>query len=126
MAKSDKELEVFDPAVIISQPDQPPLVLADALQQLGISGPPRKAEELIDQTFTIRRARTFPSKYEGQKYAYFCVCVDTEGELFTTILGGAACTDILDGLQQLAPNRSFVVTLRWKEGGRYEGYYTLE
>jgi len=126
MAKKDSEMEVFESQVIQGKPDVPPVVLSQVLQELGLSGPQRKAEELIDQQFTIVRARAFPSKYEGQDHAYYCVCADKNGEIFTIVLGGFAVVDVLDALRTAAPDRAYIVTLRFKEGGRYSGYYVLE
>jgi hypothetical protein len=104
-----------------------PVRLSEILQKLGISGPRIAAEALVDHEFTITGCKAFPSAFKEHEHAYFVVAKDARtGEIFTTVLGGMAVTEILDALVAVSFNSPLTVTLRWNEGGRFQGYYTLE
>jgi len=115
-------LSTFQPNVKLT-----PYPLKAILAKYGLSGPRVPAKSLIDKTFVIRGAKPFPSTYDPNKHAYFCVCVDLEtGELFTTVLGGSAVVDILDAIANTDLQQPLEVTMRLVEGGRYGRYYVLE
>ena len=130
MAKTqddEKALTPFEPLSFVTGTDDEPVVLANVLAEMGLSGPRMKAETIVDATFDIMRARAFPSAYEGQDHAYFVVgrMIET-GQMFTVVLGGAAVVDTIDSYVRARRSNPLRVTLRYNEGGRYSGYYVLE
>ena len=117
----------FSPVVYVANEAQPVISLEKVLSEMGISGPRVAAEQLIDQTFIILRAKAFQSSYNEQAHAWFCVCKDKEtGVVFTTVLGGMAVVDILDALVTTGMRNPLEVTLRRVAKGRYGRYYVLE
>lgn len=106
---------------------QPAVSLAKILQEMGISGPRVPAEQLVDDTFVILRAKPFQSSFNEEAHAWFCVCQAKGGEeVFTTVLGGQAVVDILDALVSTGITNPLEVTLRQVAGGRFGRYYVLE
>lgn len=105
----------------------PVVKLHDVLEELGMAGPVTPAEELVGRTFQIRKAKPFASRFDDEAHAYYCVCVDpATGEKFATVLGGMAVVEILDAYIAAGQKSPLEVTLGHNEGGRFEGYYTLE
>ena len=117
----------FSPVVYVANEAQPVISLEKVLSEMGISGPRVAAEQLIDQTFVILRAKAFQSSFNEQAHAWFCVCKDKDtGDVFTTVLGGMAVVDILDALVTTGMRNPLEVTLRRVSGGRFGRYYVLE
>ena len=111
----------------VAAKDKPVLSLQRVLSEMGISGPRVTAEQLVDQTFTILRAKAFPSAYAEGAHAYFCICQPQGGgDVFTTVLGGQAVVDVLDALFATGLTNPLEVTLRKVEKGRFGRYYILE
>lgn len=101
--------------------------LAAVLQEMGLSGARVPAEQLVDTTFTILRAKPFASSFAADSHAWFCVCRAKDGgDVFTTVLGGQAVVDILDALVATGMTNPIEVTLRQVSGGRFGRYYVLE
>jgi hypothetical protein len=106
---------------------QPAVSLTKVLQEMGLSGPRVPADQLVDTTFTILRAKPFQSSFSEDAHAWFCVCqAKDDGEVFTTVLGGQAVVDILDALVATGMTNPLEVTLRQVSGGRFGRYYVLE
>lgn len=107
--------------------DVKPVKLSVILDEITPTGEKLKAEDILDQEFTILRARSFPSKFPNQTHAYFVVGVFNKDQvLFNTVLGGAAVLDVLDGLCKAGFNKPLICTLRQVEGGTFGRYYVLE
>lgn len=105
----------------------PPLELKEIMEEIAPVGEQIPAEELIDKTFTIVRARPVESSYGGQTHFYFTVGqLEKEGTLFNTVLGGGAVLDVLDAWSRVRRMEPLRCTLKWNTGGKYKGYYTLE
>ena len=107
------------------------------------------APELVDKTFTIIEFRPVESSLPGATGVFYYVkCLDADGVLFNTVLGGQAVVEVLESfdslrsafheaasmgdedraqeLETLGANRPFTLTLRWSEGGKHQGYYYLD
>ncbi len=118
---------VITPRTLPIKREAQPIVLADILKQMGLSGPRVPADQLVDTTFTILGAKQFASAFPGSDHAYFVVArSEATEETFTTVLGGQAVIDILDALVLAGFDQPLTVTLRWNEGGKFNGYYSLE
>jgi len=126
---SDKNMYDVTPydahaAQIVADRDAEPLVIADVLKQMGLSGLRIPATELRGKTFTILRAKPFMSSFDASKDAWFCVILlPDDDDTYTTVLGGEAVVDILAAVAKAEYERPLQVTLEWIEGGRYGGYY---
>ena len=106
---------------------QPAVSLTKILQEMGLSGPRVPAEQLVDVTFTILRAKPFQSSFNEEAHAWFCVCQEKgSSEVITTVFGGQAVVDILDALVATGLTNPLEVTLRRVSGGRFGRYYVLE
>lgn len=116
-----------DPKEIVANPKEEPIVWRDFARQLGLAGTPISAKELVGTEIDILRAKQFESSFPGQDHAWYCVVrpVGSE-ELFSVVLGGGAVVEILDAFAQTGMSRAIRVTLGWKDGGKFSGYYTLE
>lgn len=112
---------------IVAVPDQTPLVWSEFAKSIGLRGTPIGAKELVGTTFDILRARAFDSNFPGQGHAWYCVIrpIETD-ELFSVVLGGGAVVEILDAFAKSGMTQPLRVTLGWKDGGKFSGYYTLE
>lgn len=112
---------------IIASPKAPVVVYGDYVRRAGLAGTPTTAEALVNQTFDILRAKPFDSAFEAQDHAWYCVVrpVDSD-ELFSVTLGGQAVVEVLDVFSQSNENGALRVTLRYKTGGKYSGYYYFE
>lgn len=107
------------------------------------------AQDLVDHTFTIVDFRPVESTLSTKTdHFYYCKCVSPDGVLFNTILGGQGVVEVLDSFDSLraayveaegladvdrmAELKAFgamapiTVTLRYKRGGKYSGYYYLD
>lgn len=115
------------PMPYVSDKAMPVVRLSNLLQEMGLAGPRIPAEQLVGTTFTILRGKPFQSSFQSDAHAWFCVCrsKDTQ-DVFTTVLGGQAVVDILDALVATGMSNPLEVTLQWKEGGNFSGYYVLE
>lgn len=112
---------------IIASPNLEPVEYSDVARQLGIFVEQVTSKELIDERFVIIRAKQFDSSFKEQEHAYYVVIKrETSTELFGTVLGGAAVVEVLDQLAASNDPRPVRVTLRFKEGGKYNGYYFFE
>jgi hypothetical protein len=86
-----------------------------------------KAEELIDTTFVIRKAKAWESTLKHGGVVYFCTCASfPDGELFNTNLGGDAVVEILSKAFAAGVVAPLKVTLRKVSGGKFGRYYVLE
>jgi len=107
------------------------------------------AKELVDQTFTIVDFRPVESTLSAKTdHFYYCKCINPDGVLFNTILGGQGVVEVLDSfdalraayieaealndqermheLKSVGAMAPITVTLRYKRGGKYSGYYYLD
>lgn len=104
-----------------------PIDLRKEMEELGLFAPHIKAKELIGETFIIFKAKPFESKYEQEYSPYFCNCTDLKHtEVWTTVLGGQAVTELLSKYIALETGKPIKVTLGWVEGGSHDGYFTIE
>ena len=122
------EVVPFRPArALVADNTQTVVKLAHVLEEMGLSGEQIPAEDLVDTTFIIRRAKPFQSAFNEGDHAYFCViAVSDTGELKTTVLGGMAVVEVLDAYIDAGAKAPLEVTLRKMEGGRFGHYYSLE
>jgi len=112
---------------IITQSDAQPLDWAQFAKQAGLRGTPVTAEELVNKTFDILRAKQFESSFEGQDHAWFCIVRPVEqDETFEVTLGGQAVVEVLDAYAKSGYNNPLRVKLSHKSGGKFKGYYTFE
>jgi len=118
-------------------------------EQFDPEGKKILAQDLIGQTFSIVELHPFASSFEGaRETVYYVRAVDADGELFNTVLGGGAVAEILDSftalnaahhqahsmgdeercaeLLELGATRPITVTLGWRKGGKFSGYYVFE
>lgn len=124
-----QDLVPYRPRRIIDADRQiQPVKLSTVLANMGVSGPRVPSADLIDREFVITHAASFPSAYEKQDHAFFCVVIPIDtGEMLTTVIGGQACVDILDVWAGSGRKEPLQVTLRFHEGkGSFAGYYTFE
>jgi len=120
------EIVPFVTSQLIADVETEPVMLANVLEQMGMSGPRIPAKELVGHTLTIFRAKPFLSSFNDDAQAWFCVCKDHDTNAqITTVLGGGAVVDILGAYAESGQNRPLTVTLQWIEGGRFGGYYQL-
>lgn len=125
---SEKSVEQYKAhaSAIEARADKAPVLLAEVLQQMGLSGPRVPAEHLKGQTITIYRAKPFQSSFNKDRNAWFCVfSYEPGGELFTTVLGGTAVVEILEAFAALGGDQPLTVTIDWVESGAFGGYYQL-
>lgn len=112
---------------IVAIPDQTPLVWSEFAKSIGLRGTPISAKDLVGTTFDILRAKQFESSFKDQGHAWYCVVRPAEtDELFSVVLGGGAVVEILDAFAKSGMIQPLRVTLGWKDGGKFGGYYTLE
>lgn len=112
---------------IIVNPDKEPLNYLDIVRNLGIAGTPVPAKNLIDSTFDIIRAKEFDSSFKDGEHAYYCVVKPVDAsELYSVVLGGGAVVEVLDMIANSNIDNAIRVTLRFKEGGKFNGYYFFE
>lgn len=107
--------------------EKKPINLRKEMEKLGLVAQHIKAKDLIGETFVIFKARTFASKYDTERDPYFCHCTDLKHtEVWTTVLGGQAVTEILEGFIALETGKPIQVTLGFVEGGAHDGYFIIE
>jgi hypothetical protein len=122
-----EEPRKLNPFVLAIDRNKDVVELGSILQAMGLNGPRIPADELRDRSFVLLGCKAFQSSFQRDAHAYFCVCSDADtGEVFTTVLGGQACVDVIDALVAQEFDAPLKVTLRWSEGGAFQGYYTLE
>lgn len=112
---------------IIASPKAPVVNYGEYVRRAGLAGEPTTAENLVNTTFDILRAKPFDSSFEAQDHAWYCVVrpVDSD-KLYSVTLGGQAVVEVLDIFSQSNENGALRVTLRYKQGGKYNGYYFFE
>lgn len=104
-----------------------PVELKSVRADLGLDLPIVKAEDLIDETFIIKKAKVWESTLKHGGVVYFCTCVSVpDGELFNTNLGGDAVVEILSKAFAAGVVAPLKVTLRKISGGKFGRYYVLE
>lgn len=112
---------------LIANPDSQSVRYADIVKQMMLSGVPISAKQLVDSTFTIIRARQFESSFKEDSHAYFCVIKPEDSpEIYSVVLGGGAVVEVLDAIIASGFSNPLTVTLRFKEGGKFNGYYFFE
>jgi hypothetical protein len=116
-----------DGKAIVTQTDLQPLDWSQFAKQAGLRGTPITAEDLVNKTFDIMRAKRFESSFEGQDHAWFCIVrpIDQD-ETFEVTLGGQAVVEILDAYAASGLNNPLRVKLTYKAGGKFKGYYNFE
>jgi hypothetical protein len=112
---------------ITTEAELQPLDWSQFAKQAGLRGTPSTAEDMVNKTFDIMRAKKFDSSYEGQDHAWFCIVrpVDQD-ELFEITLGGQAVVEILDAYAASGLENPLRVKLTYKAGGKFKGYYNFE
>jgi hypothetical protein len=112
---------------ITTQVDLEPLDWSQFAKQAGLRGTPITAEELVNKTFDILRAKKQDSSFEGQDHFWFCIVRPVgQDELFEVVLGGGAVIEILDAYAESGIQNPMRVTLDFKTGGKFKGYYTFK
>jgi hypothetical protein len=116
-----------DGKAITTQATEQPLDWSQFAKQAGLRGTPITAEDLVNKTFDIMRAKQFESSYEGQDHAWFCIVrpIDQD-EVFEVTLGGQAVVEILDAYSKSGLQNPLRVRLTYKAGGKFKGYYNFE
>lgn len=122
----DKVIEV-DNQAIIAVPTDEPFEWRKFAEERLLTGTPITAEELVNKTFDIMRAKRFDSSFEGQDHAWYCVVRPVgQDEVFAVTLGGQAVVEILDAYASTGNTRPLRVKLGFVAGGKYNGYYIFE
>jgi hypothetical protein len=112
---------------ITAQSNLEPLDWSQFAKQAGLRGTPIKAEELVNMTFDILRAKQQESSFEGQEVFWFCIVRPVgQDELFETVLGGQAVMEILNAYAKSGIENPLRVTLDFVKGGKYKGYYQFK
>lgn len=116
-----------DHNVITAQASEQPLDWSQFAKQAGLRGTPITAEDLVNKSFDILRAKRFESSFEGQDHAWFCIVrpIDQD-EKFEVTLGGQAVVEILDAYAASGLQNPLRVHLVYKTGGKFKGYYNFE
>lgn len=122
------------------------LVLREAVDPQGAL---IKASDLIGVPFVIRRLKPFLSQFAGQReFVYWVVGKDENGRVFNTVLGGVVVCEALDNiialnkmlfdayqrrdmaeverLRAVGAGSPIRLTLSYKKGGKYDGYFSLD
>jgi hypothetical protein len=111
----------------IANREEEPIVYGDVIRELGLAGTQVNAKDLIGETFTIYRAKPFKSSFKQSNDPWYCViALPNDSEPYTVVLGGGACTEVLEAFAQAGYERPLTVKLGWKEGGAFGGYYVFE
>jgi hypothetical protein len=107
-----------------------------------------KASDLVGIPFVVRRLKPFLSQFAGaREVVYWLVGQDETGRIFNTVLGGVAVCEALDNIVQLnkmlydaykrqdtqeiehlrsvGAGQPIRLTLDYKKGGKYNGYFTF-
>lgn len=126
MANTDHEQEVVE-YEFRANPENEPIDIGNILADTGEAAELIPAEKLKGETFYIIRMNRFKSRFQGQEYAFHCICSEIIGDdFFRTVLGGEAVVRHLNLICELGLTNPVRVTLKFLEGGRYGGYYVLE
>lgn len=121
------DLNENEPRQIIANPEKEPVRWIDVMREMGLAGTPIAAKDLIDTTFVILRAKQFESSYKDGEHAWFCVVKPANSiELYSVALGGGAVVEVLDAVSRSTDDRPIEVTLKFREGGKFSGYYYFE
>lgn len=116
-----------DGKAITTQAEAEPLDWSQFAKQAGIRGTPITAEELVGKTFDILRAKKQDSTFEGQDHFWFCIVRPVgQDENFEVVLGGGAVIEVLDAYAKSGLANPLRVSLAFKTGGKFKGYYTFE
>jgi len=127
MSDEITQAPLFDPETYETIVGAEVVNLSDVTERLDLEPVMVKAEDLIDETFIIRGASSFPSAYENQDHAWYCICESPKDqERFAVVLGGMAVVKILDVMAAAGFDHPLQVTLRQKAGGKYGRYYVIE
>lgn len=126
MTKKDTQTQTLPDNFTADEMNEP-IGISELLAQTGALSEMVKAELLKDETFFIIAMNPFESRFEGQGHAYHCICKETlDGDYFRTVLGGTAIVRHLDAICEMGLTNPIRVTLKFIDGGKYGGYYTLE
>lgn len=112
---------------MVLRADLQPLDYKQFMKSAGLAGEPITAEALVGKTFDILRAHKYDSAFEGQDYVWFCIVrVVDETELREVSLGGQTILPIIDAYSKSGMQNPLRVTLQYKQGGKFGGYYFFE
>jgi hypothetical protein len=112
---------------IIAMPSQEPVKYSEYVKRAGLAGTPISAEDLVNTEFDILRAKEYPSTFSTQDHVWYCVVRPVgKDELLSVSLGGQAVVEVLDAYSHSDESAPLRVTLRFKTGGKYSGYYYFE
>ena len=130
MAKITNEDEGYlaaEPRELVTVADNTPVRISDLLKSMGLMYEQVPARSLVDHEITILRGKPFASAFKAGETAWYCtVLVDGDPEPKNVVLGGGAVTEMIEALANAGIEAPVVGILRWKEGGKYSGYYVLE
>ena len=118
---------LFDPETFQSDEGAQIVDYGEVIERLELEPVMVKAVDLVDETFIILGGKQFPSSYENQDHAWYCICEDLKkSERFAVVLGGRAVMKILDAMAASGFKNPLKVTLKQKHGGKYGRYYVFE
>lgn len=121
------DIPTNDSKAITTESDATPLDWSQFAKQAGLRGTPITAEEMVNKTFDILRAKRQESSFEGQDHFWFCIVRPIEqDERFEVVLGGGAVIEVLDAYAASGMKNPLRVKLGFKTGGKFKGYYTFE
>jgi len=126
-----------------------PVDLATVREKVAPQGEVRKAADLVGSRFTIVEINPYQSSFSGGRATvYWVKCVDEDGILFNTTLGGQVVCDALDALasltaawfearqmaddarvaqlEEMGAGRPVMVTLIERHQGKFGRYYDFE
>ena len=127
MSVQVEQFPLFDPEAFQSDDGAQIVDYGEVIERLELEPTMVKAVDLIDETFVILGGKQFPSSYENQDHAWYCVCEDLkQTERFAVVLGGQAVMKILDAMAASGFSNPLKVTLKQKTGGKYGRYYVFE
>jgi len=86
-----------------------------------------KAREIVERPINIIKMKKLDSDYNPGSSYFMCLCEFAGGsERFIVPIGGQVAMPILNLYYQNPDLPPLQVTLHYHEGGKYEGYYTLD
>jgi hypothetical protein len=94
--------------------------LSDIIEQVNPQGHSTKLREWIDQRIKVVSIETFLGQYGVAAWVRF---VDEKNVLYNTVIGGSVA---LPRLLCCVDHLPVWTTVRWVEGGGWEGYFDLE
>lgn len=135
MAKDKEEVRTDEVTVIpdaeyslefTADPDLEPMTLAEAYEEYDLGENIIEAAKLEGKTFLIMSAKSFKSKFDGERDPFFVDCFDrVEEEAFSTILGGKQPVDIITKYIVSGAITPLEVTLQKSLGGQSGWYWEL-